>query len=203
MVPTVSENVGLAASGYQGYPGSFDDYLRTPKGGSNMMLDYGLQADDGQGVVDTWNNNSMHLLPGILSTNQVLSLSLPFESSPVRTDGVLYSQTPPQYSQTESSYTDNVPQNIRLENITIHKRSDAKCTWPGCGIAFQDSTRLRRHEKIHSAPDKRKCELCHTLVTGADGLERHYRRHVELADKYPRLEYFEEARDKMTGNTRK
>lgn len=195
MMPIAPGDSAKVLSTYQGYPGTFDYDPRTPDGGSNMTLDYGQHLDHGQGIADTWGNNSMNLLSGAFPANQVTSSSLPLGSSSAPTHGILYSQT-------ASSYIDNGLQNIPLENIIIQRRSDERCTWPGCGMAFQDLTRLSRHQKTHSAPDQRECELCHALVTGKDGLERHYRRHVEQTDN-SRLEYYEGARDKMTENTRK
>jgi hypothetical protein len=99
-------------------------------------------------------------------------------------------------SKQKFSHSDNAARDIPLEKVRIQPRSNKKCTT--CGLAFQDSTRLRRHgSRVHSAPDKRECDLCHALVTGEEGLQRHYRRHTEQADQSG-LEYFEEAREKMT-----
>jgi hypothetical protein len=179
----MSENDVLESS-HHGYLGSFAYPLRTPEGGYNMMFDSG---DNSQGAVDPWSN---YLIPGISPTSQVVSSSIPSVSSSAPT------QTPLTYEQTKLSHSDNAARDIPLEKVSIQPRSNEKCIT--CGLAFQDSTRLRRHEsRVHSAPDKRECDLCHALVTGEDGLQRHYRRHIEQADQ-SRLEYFEEAREKMT-----
>jgi hypothetical protein len=202
LAPTVSEDTALAASTYRG---SFDYNLPTPTGGVSMMLDYHHRYG-GQGMErrDTWNGNSMRQLSGALYTNQVIPSSPPFfSSSSVPTDDMLYSQTPLGDGQTEFSPADALAHTLPLEvqNTSVQRRADKKCTWPGCGKVFQTATRLERHEKSHSAPDLQECEFCGRLVTGDDGLERHTRRHFDQAKMYPRLDYFEGARheyDNMT-----
>lgn len=77
-MPIAPGDIAKVLSTYQGYPGTFDYDPRTPDGGSNMTLDYGQHPDHGQGIEDTWSNNSMNLLSGAFPANQVTSSSLPF-----------------------------------------------------------------------------------------------------------------------------
>jgi hypothetical protein len=159
-----------------------------------MMLDYQQHMYGGQGMerCDTWNNSSMYQLSGALYTNQVIP-----SSSSVPTGDMLYSQTSLGYGQMESSPAEPLVRTLPLEvqNISVQRRADKKCTWPGCGKAFQTTTRLKRHEEVHSAPDLRECEFCERLVKGDDGWKKHTRLHFEQAEMFPRLEYFERARD--------
>jgi hypothetical protein len=136
-------------------------------------------------------------------TNHVISSSFASESLSVSTHGMSYSQTPLQYKQAKPSYTGNAAQNVRLDGISIYQWSGERCNWPRCGITFQDSTRLSRHKRnVYSAPDKRTCEFCHARITGEDSLARHYQRHIEQTDR-SRLEYYNEARDKLIGKSSK
>lgn len=158
-----------------------------------MVLDYQQHTHDYQPSVehwDAWNSNSTNQQAGGLYTNQLISPSLPLSSPSMSTDGMPYSQAPIGYGHAEFSSPE-------VQAISVHRKSDKKCTWPGCGKAFQNSTRLSRHELTHSAPDHRKCEFCSALVTGEEGLRKHMRRHFEQAERYPRLEYFKEAGEKM------
>lgn len=193
------QNTALAASTYGG---SSTYILPTAAGGPNTIHDYQQHMYDGHSMehCDTWDTSSIYQLSRPLYTNQVIP-----SSSSVPTDDMFYSQTPLGYGRMESSPADAVANTLPLEvgNISVQRRADKKCTWPGCGKAFQTATHLKRHEEIHSAPDLRECKFCGRLVKGDEGLEKHTRRHFEQAEMYPRLEYFEGARDVYNKMTRK